>query len=413
SKKKIRDIAREVNVQYVLEGSVRKAGNDLRITAQLIDGINDSHLWAEKYKGTLDDVFDIQEKVSRSIVDAMQLKLTPQENIKLAEHLIDNVQAYELHLKARYEIMLLTENHLSRALQLLKNGLKIIGENEILYADLGQVYLCYYEFISKEDKSYFDKAEDCVKKVFTLNHESSHGHALKGNLNLRQGNIQNGIKEFRRALEIDPNEQISLFRLGWIYALSGKENGAKSLFNKLLEIDPLTPINHLILGALEVVEGRFNSGLEHIIRAHELEPENPLIRYWYAKCLAYDQRYEEAYQLFDIIEKDTNISLFANLGAFFKYALQGKKEAALKSVTEDLKSVVKEDEMYPIWMAESYALIGEKEEAIDWLECGINYGFIHYLWLSEYNPFLENIRGESRFKKLMERVKKELENFEA
>ena len=86
TKKTIPEIAQAVNVRYVLEGSVRKAGNNLRITAQLIDAITDAHLWAEKYTGTLDDVFDIQEKVSRSIADALKLKLSPEENKKITEH---------------------------------------------------------------------------------------------------------------------------------------------------------------------------------------------------------------------------------------------------------------------------------------------------------------------------------------
>jgi hypothetical protein len=133
---------------------------------------------------------------------------------------------------------------------------------------------------------------------------------------------------------------------------------------------------------------------------------------WYAKGLAYDHCYEEAYRLFNLIEKDKNASFFAKLGTFFKYALQGKKEEAFQSAIEDLKNTAKEDEMYPIWMAESYALINENDEAIDWLEHGINFGFIHYPFLNEYDPFLENIRGEKRFLKLMERVKSEWENFE-
>ncbi|OVE78806.1 hypothetical protein BVY00_01925 [bacterium G20] len=92
--------------------------------------------------------------------------------------------------------------------------------------------------------------------------------------------------------------------------------------------------------------------------------------------------------------------------------MQGKDEKALSVVTEDFKKTAKEDELYPIWMAESYALIHEYNEAIDWIEWGVDFGFIHYQWLSEINPFLENIRGEERFKKLMERVKYEWENFE-
>jgi len=103
TEKDIKKIGKELNVGYVLEGSVRKAGNNIRITAQLIDATSDSHIWAEKYSGTLEDVFDIQERVSRSIVDALKLKLSPEEDQRIAQRPIDNVHAYECYLKARYE----------------------------------------------------------------------------------------------------------------------------------------------------------------------------------------------------------------------------------------------------------------------------------------------------------------------
>jgi TolB-like protein len=96
--KNIKTIGRELNVQYVLEGSVRKHGNNLWITAQLIDADNDIHLWAEKYRGTMDDVFDIQEKVSRSIADALKLKLSPEEYKRIAERPIADIKAYECYL---------------------------------------------------------------------------------------------------------------------------------------------------------------------------------------------------------------------------------------------------------------------------------------------------------------------------
>jgi TolB-like protein len=94
-KKKISEIAKEVNVHYVLEGSVRKAGNNLRITAQLINASTDTHIWAEKYNGLLDNIFNIQEKVSRSIAESLRLKLTSEENKRISQHLIPDIQAYE------------------------------------------------------------------------------------------------------------------------------------------------------------------------------------------------------------------------------------------------------------------------------------------------------------------------------
>ena len=105
TKKKISEIVREVNVHYALEGSVRKAGNNIRITAQLIDGINDSHIWAEKYSGTLDDIFDIQEKVSRALTDSLKIKLSPEDKKKFQERTIDNAFAYDRFLRAYSEIL--------------------------------------------------------------------------------------------------------------------------------------------------------------------------------------------------------------------------------------------------------------------------------------------------------------------
>ncbi len=144
TEKDIKAISRELQVQYVLAGSVRKAGNKIRITSQLIDPMSDAHLWAEKYSGTLEDVFDIQEKVSRSIVDALKLKLKPEEQEKIAERPIPNVQAFECYLRARPEMLRFTEGGLKRALRHLENGVDLIGENALLTASIG---FFYWEFV--------------------------------------------------------------------------------------------------------------------------------------------------------------------------------------------------------------------------------------------------------------------------
>ena len=102
--KDVRTIGRELDIRYVLEGSVRKAGNSLRITAQLIDAHTDMHLWAEKYNGTMDDVFDLQERVSREIVSSLDVTLTSDEDRRLGDHPIANVRAFELYLQARQEL---------------------------------------------------------------------------------------------------------------------------------------------------------------------------------------------------------------------------------------------------------------------------------------------------------------------
>jgi len=164
SKKSVGNIARELNVQYVLEGSVRKDKNNLRITARLIDAREDNHIWAERYRGTLEDVFDIQEKVSQSIAEALRLKLTQQENKKIAERPVENIAAYECYLKARQEIHgSWTKEGMERARLLLHNGLDIIGESEILYTGMALLYIYQYEGGIKATGETLQKAEEFLE----------------------------------------------------------------------------------------------------------------------------------------------------------------------------------------------------------------------------------------------------------
>jgi TolB-like protein len=164
SKKAVRDIAKELNVQYVLEGSARKAGNDIRITAQLIDATSDAHLWADKYSGKLDDVFDLQEEVSRKIADALKLKLSPKEDKYLAERSIDNVKVYEYYLKAIDKITMFTEDSVNRALRYLQNAVDIMGDNALLYSAMAFAYWNLVNIGAKQE-DYLAKAEEYAKKA--------------------------------------------------------------------------------------------------------------------------------------------------------------------------------------------------------------------------------------------------------
>jgi TolB-like protein len=412
TKKKTKEIASDVNVRYVLEGSVRKSGNNLRIIAQLIDAFTDTHLWSEKYSGTLDDVFDIQEKVSRSLVDALKLKLTMEERQGIIARPIDNPTVFELHIRARHEIWLSTEEGLDRALNLVKKGLEIIGENEILYADLGQIYILNVDMGIKREENLLTKAEECIQKVFTLNPRSSNGHYLRGMICRKKRDTPEAVREFKKSLTIDPNNTDSLTWVSWVYSHSGKATTARPLIGKLLEIDMLNPMNYFWAGLLEVMDGKFDAGLKELKKGHHMIKENPIFQYWIAKGLAYAQSYEEAFKLLDQIEVESPETVWATLGSFFKYALQKKKSEALETLSDEFKMIMKEDEMFPIWIAESYSLINEKNEAIDWIEYGVKSGFINYPFLMEYDLFLSNIRSEERFKKIMERVKFEWDNFE-
>jgi non-specific serine/threonine protein kinase len=412
TKKKIKEIGRELKVQYALEGSVRKAGNNLRITAQLIDAINDTHLWVKKYSGTLDDVFDIQEKVSRSIVDALKVKINPKEDRRIAERPIENVKAYEYYLKARQEYWRLNEESLKRAQKFLEEGLEIVGENELLYVAMGWIRFQYVSAGIDVDELHLAKAEEYAQKALALNPSSSHAYALIGTIHEQRGNIQEAGNNLKKAIEIDPNNTEALMMLAFVYSIAGKGYAARPITKHLMSIDSFTPSNYFGPIWLHISEGEFDLSLKSCRRAFELDSKNPGIRLCMAWVLAMNNLYEELQKIADLMIKDSPQAVFTTAIRSLQYALQGQKQKTIETITSDLKNLAQTDHIFSYFLANCFALIKEKEMALDWLETAVKKGRIDYPFLKEYDPFLENIRSEPRFKKLMERVKHEWENFE-
>jgi serine/threonine protein kinase/lipopolysaccharide biosynthesis regulator YciM len=411
TKKTAPEIAKQLNVQYVLEGSVRKAGNNLRITAQLIDATKDAHLWAEKYRGTLDDVFDIQEKVSRSIVDALKVELTPNEDDELAKRPIDNVQAYEYYLKASEEITKFSEDAINNALQYLQNAVDIIGDNALLYSSIAFAYWNLVN-IGVEHEDYLDKAEEFAQKALSVDPESPLAHVILGYVDWFQEKLLESLPRFKRALEINHNELFALVGIASVYQYAGKMSKAIPYTERLMQIDPLSFPANWYRGAQHFYDGKYEQALNGWQKLYELHPENSFSHLMYAMILAYNNGIDKAIYVVDQSVRKYPDTLFAKLELILKYALQGNQKKALQEMTSDFQKTVRRDCGFAHYLSCFLALNNLKKEALDWLEIAVKDGLINYPLLAEKDPFLENIRGEPRFKKLMERVKHEWENFE-
>jgi TolB-like protein len=412
TKKKIGEIAKEVNVHYVLEGSVRKAGNNLRITAQLIDGINDSHIWADKYSGTLDDIFDIQEKVSQSITNALKIKLSSEEKKKIEERPVDNVLAYDFYLKARQGFWAWDQGALNRSSQLLENGLKIAGENEFIYAGLGFVNWQMFNYGSVPEYSLLEKTKEYANKIFKIDNNSPLGFRLLGFVSMFKESLQMAAVYFKKVLDVTPNDSEVLVFYAMCLLYSGKIEEARIIINRLLKIDPLTWLNHLAFSFLFIMEGDYSRALEQTEKMYLIESDNPYIKYIYAYHLGYVKNYKKSYKLFDEIGTEGKVSFLSSLSNFVKYAFQNEKEKALIAVSPELKKKSENDFELAWQMAECYAMINEKQLSLDCIENAVNRGVINYPFYAEKNPYLNSIRGEERFNKIMDRVKREWENFE-
>ena len=259
----------------MLEGSVRRAANSLRITARLVDAPNDVQLWADKYGGTLDDVFDIQERVSRSIVDALEIRLTPQEAAQLAERPIADVRAQESYLRARSEIWSFMPGSLDLAISHLEAALQLIGDNALIYQGLGEAYVQYVNIgaaIGREEE-FIQKSERCADKIFALEPESPRGYLVCAPIQLARGDIHGCGRSLRRVLQAFPNEilalQLQTHLLGW---LGGKPDAAAPLAARLLDVDPLNAMSLLVSAMVPLFAGRFSEAVEPARRMFALDP---------------------------------------------------------------------------------------------------------------------------------------------
>jgi non-specific serine/threonine protein kinase len=413
TKRTIPEIARAVNVRYVLEGSVRKAGKDLRITAQLIDAATDAHIWAEKYSGTLDDVFDIQEKVSRSVVESLKLRLTSKETGRMAERPIGNVAAYEYYLRAYPEILNGTEQTLGRALRYLQKALDIVGDNALIYAYMAFANWMYVN-IGARQEDYLTKAEECVRKSLALDPTLAKAHVILGWIRLISpgGKLETGLRHFKKGLELSPEESWALQGIADVYIFAGKISAAASLSERLLKLDPLDFHTNWIHAGLPLFDGRFDEAANRWLKLYEMFSEYPQAQFYTALALAYCRKNAQA---FEVIDKSASLNpdnIEVKLGLMLKFALQGDRESAQRIFAPNFRGACQRDVSYSYSLADIFAILDEKEKALDWLENAVGRGFINYPFLAERDPFLANIRVEVRFKKLMERVKYEWDHFE-
>jgi non-specific serine/threonine protein kinase len=411
SNKKIKDIANEVNVQYVLEGSVRKAGNNLRITAQLIDALTDTHIWAEKYSGTLDDIFDIQEKVSSSIADELKIKLSFSEEKKIHERPIDNVFAYDCYKRAYPEMMSMSLERLESGLNLLQKGLYIAGENAVIYAGMAFGYFQYVNLGIDHEKN-IKKAEEFVQKALDLDPELAEAHFVIGLIKILNGDLVKAIDHSVRAHAGKSEDPEIMVWLALGYSCVGQFEAARSLIYRCIKVDPINPLNDAVTGWNLFFGGKFNLALNPLFAAYNLNPDNGMHQFWKSLILFYNNRADDAYDFICKFVEEPGKDTWTRLAIFLKYAIKRDKDKLILLLTPDFIKSIRIDLQNSYHIATFYSYLGENEKSLEFLENAVNRGFINMPLIAKIDPFLENIRGEERFKKLMERVKYEWENFE-
>lgn len=406
-------IARELGVRYLLEGSVRRADNRLRVTAQLIDADTDAHLWAEKYDGTIEDVFGIQERIAREIVDALELRLSDDEDRRLAERPIDNVHAYECYLRARQQGWRWRKDAIDQAIQLLRNGITLLGDNARLYAALGVAHLQYREAGIDFGERPLIEADACARKVFDLDPASAEGLRLRGWIHYSRGQIQDAVRDLKSALDLQPNDADTLLLLSNCYLISGRVPAARPLIDRLVAVDPLTPLTHCMPAWADILEGKFADAIAPYRRMFEMDPGNPMARLFYVWVLLLNRRDTDVTTILETFPDEVRETIPARVAFFVAPAVDANRRGRLlPAVTPEMEAAANGTDVFARLLAGGYALSGVPDLALRWLAVAVDRGFINYPFLSRLDPSLGSLRGEQRFLDLMEVVRERWMAFE-
>ena len=403
--KGVRAIGQELGVGYVLEGSVRKAGNSLRITAQLIDVATDAPLWSDKYSGTMDDVFEVQERVSREIVKALGVRLTSDELRRLADRPIADARAFELYLHARQQ---LRRYAIPTAVPLIEEAIRIEGETPPLVAMRAWATLWQVRLGMAPDQSPLDEAERAAHSLIAERPDASYVHALLGNLKYERGHLLEALRHFRRAIELEPNDTDSLVMMAFTLVGAGQDDEAQALAPRLVQSDPLSAATWMAAGGPLWFVGRAEQGLPIMKRGLEIDP-NSFIAHW---CTGY--ACAVAGRLDDAKGHAAALRRLFDGGPYTRQllalidGLEGRQAAAREWLAPINIAIL--DPHQQFHLAESFLVAGDLERGLELLERS-NSGFHPYVYMAHHCRFLDPVRHLPRFQALLEQAKERTDAF--
>ena len=399
----IREIGRKLNVRTVLEGSVRKAGNRLRITAQLVKVADGYQLWSERYDKEMDDVFAIQDEISLAIVERLKVELLSEEKATLAKRYTENPEAYSLYLKGRYYWNKRTAEGFRKAIENFRTAIAEDPTYASAYAGLADSYALLGDVgvTAIPPKEAFSNAKTTVQKALELDETLAEAHTSLAHLRMHDFDWSNAERGFKRALELNPNYATTLHWYALYLALRGRSQEAIATMKRALELDPVSLAINTDLGVLYYYARRYDQAIAQYHKT--LEMDAGFVRAHITLVSAYAQKgmYQEAIDMFQkAIDLSADRSKVAVLGRV--YAQSGKKDESIKAIDE-LKLLSKQRYISPYSIALIYACLDEKNQAFDWLQRGYEEGVGDLIYL-KVDPYLDNLRSDPRFIELLVKV---------
>jgi eukaryotic-like serine/threonine-protein kinase len=399
AKKRLPEIAKELNVDAVIEGSVQRAGNRVRITAQLIRAATDTHLWADSYERDLQNVLALQDDVAQAIAEQIRVRLTPQERTRLTGGRIVNPQAYEMYLKGRYFWNRRTRDALPKAVDYFQRAADIDPTYALAHVGLADSYvvLGVNQFLTPSEA--FPKAKRAALKALELDSALAEAHTSLAFVLAREWDWAGAEREFQRALELNPGYSTAHHWYSYFLTMMGRHEEAIAEARRATELDPLSLVINANLGVVLYYAGHSDEAIRQGLRTVDLDPNFYIAHFnlglAYKKAGIFDKAIAELERARAL--SGNNPMPLAALGAV--YGFSGRKAHAEKVLME-LRELSKRGYVSPYLLAGVYTGLGEKEQAIEWLEKAYEERDSLLPWI-KVSPTFDSLRSDPRFQDLL------------
>ena len=396
-------IAHDLKVRFVLEGSVRRAGDSLRITAQLIDAVEDTHLWAEKYSGTLEDVFDLQEQLSRKIIEGLRIPLSSEEERYLSSRRIPDSRAYEHYLRARPNIYAFDAASVKQAQRDLEAGLDILGENVDLLKGLGMALFQELNAGLSDDPKVVESLEACAARIRALDPDDPSSFLLGGLADLLRSNGPEMVMQLREAFRRDPSDRDTLLWLGVVSLSTGQPEIGEKLSHELYRVDPLAPLSPVLVGYSEFFQGRFDEAARYQEEALRLGPDVHVSLWCAVRTFIAAGNPDRAAECAQRLRQRDPESPFSESSQLLLSGLGGKLDS-MPEASQGLRTWAARDGEWGQYVSDAYAFGGDHEKALEWLELARQGGFYNHTYLARHDPFVRELASTDGWKKVLARI---------
>ena len=402
--KDVSEISTKLNVGTLLEGSVRKAGNRVRIAVQLIDANSDKHLWAENYDRTFEDIFEIQSDIAQRIAKALKIHLWKVHKVRIERAPTQNARAYDLYLKGLSQMHLGTEEEYMAAISYFERAIEYDSKYASAYVQIAFAYnfLGFFEMMPM--KQALAKAERMTRKALKIDGSLAEAHLSMAVVLRNKWSFPGAVEEAYRALELNPNLAEAHNFLAYTYQWSWQSDKALVEMGTALELDPQSVAIMQFAGSLHLYDGQLDKAIEFYKKVLEREPTAEHSQGNLGLCYVKKGMYDEGIaQIKKSIEMSKSFKPPGQSDLVYALAKAGRVEEAQK-VIRGLTKFYEDHQTGAVSLASAYASVGEKEKALEWLETAYKENSAYLLGISVDFGF-EDMHSDPRFLSFLKKMK--------